>query len=115
MELIYKNKYGSSFSMDNVPNAKCRMQLVIGSTGIFMSEYELINLLEIVKNSHEPCTCEICDGDRCNKIWTTNSLIDICIKVDDVILELLEDLILGTLFILNMKTTLEENKIMDSK
>ncbi len=111
MKLIYNNKYGSSFSMDNVPNPECRVQLVIGSTGIFMSEYELNSLLEIVRNSGKPCVCDNCNGDKCTKIWTTSSLIDICIKIDDTILELLEDLILGTMFILNMKNTLEENEI----
>ena len=57
------------------------------------------------------CNCDNCKGEICGKIWTTSSLVDICIKVDDIILGYLEDLILGTLFILNMNSTLEKHRI----
>lgn len=111
MELIYKNDYGASYNVANQSNPNCTIQMVIGSTGIFMTKPEIRNLLSIVRGSDKSCNCESCKGESCNRIWTTSSLVDICIKVDDIILGYLEDLILGTLFILNMNSTLEEHRI----
>ena len=111
MELIYKNDYGASYNVANQSNPNCAIQMVIGTTGIFMSEPEIKNLLSIVHRSDKPCNCEYCKGELCNRIWTTSSLVDICIKVDDIILGYLEDLILGTLFILNMNDTLNKYRI----
>lgn len=111
MELIYKNDYGACYRVYNVPNPNCKFQMVIDTVGIFMSESDISNLLGIIRRSYEPCNCEVCEGKRHNKIWTTNPLIDTCLKVDDDILELMEDLILGTQFILNMNATLEKNNI----
>lgn len=76
-----------------------------------MTKPEIRNLLSIVRRSHKPCNCDNCKGEICCKTRTTSSLVDLCIKVDDTILEFLEDLILGTLFILNMNSTLEKYRI----
>lgn len=111
MELIYKNKYAACYKIYNAPNPDCKIQMVVDSIGIFLSESDMAYLLEIVRNSHEPCHCGECKGGRCNKIWTTGPWVDICLKVDDDILELMEDLILGTQFILNMDATLEKHSI----
>ncbi|QXP65035.1 MULTISPECIES: hypothetical protein [unclassified Polaribacter] len=111
MELIYKNKYGASYKVNKYPNQNYEMQIVIGSVGVFMAENELDNLLDVVRGSHVPCNCDSCKGERCNKIWTTSELVDTCIKVDDTILGLLEDLILGTQFILNIDDILDEYRI----
>ena len=111
MELIYKNDYGASYNVANQSNPNCAIQMVIDITGIFMTKPEIRNLLSIVRNSDKPCNCEYCKGEICGKIWTTSSLVDICIKVDDIILGYLEDLILGTLFILNLNSTLEKHRI----
>lgn len=111
MKLIYKNNYGACYRVLNAPNTNCKLQMVVDTVGIFMSENDISNLLDIVRNSHEPCNCEECGGKQCNKIWTTNPLIDTCLKVDDEILGLMEDLILGTQFILNMDATLEKYRI----
>lgn len=111
MELIYKNDYGTCYRVYNAPNPNCKFQMVIDTVGIFMSESDISNLLGIIRSSYEPCNCEECGGKRHNKIWTTSPLIDTCLKVDDDILELMEDLILGTQFILNMNATLEKNSI----
>ncbi len=111
MELIYSNDYGASYKMVNAPNPNCQLQLIIDTVGIFMSEKDIEGLLNIVRKSNTPCDCVECGGERCNKIWTTTPLIDTCLKVDDEILELLEDLIVGTQFMLNMDTTLEKFRI----
>ena len=108
MELIYENKYGKSYKVTNHSNPNCTLQVVIGTVGIFMTELEMADLLRIVRSSHEPCFCESCDGEQCNKIWTTSELIDTVIKVNEATLVLLEDLIVGTQFILNMNETLGE-------
>lgn len=111
MELIYKNDYGATYKTRNHPNPNCNVQLVIDSVGIFMSEKDLINLLNIIRKFDEPCNCSECEGKRCNKIWTTGPLIDTVIKVDDEILKHLEDLVLGTQFMINMDATLEQHEI----
>ena len=85
--------------------------MILGIVGVFMSTKELANLLDIVRNADQPCNCEQCNGKQCNKIWTTTPLIDICLKVDNDILEELEDLIVGTQFILNMDATFKKNRI----
>ena len=111
MKLIYKNNLGACYEVDSTINPNSSLQLVLGTVGIFMSTEELANLLDIVRGSHEPCNCKQCNGRQCNKIWTTSPLIDICLKVDDDILEHLEDLIVGSQFILNMNSTLKKHKI----
>lgn len=77
MKLIYKNDYGGSYNVANQSNTNCTIQMVIGSTGIFMSEPEIRNLLSIVRGSDKPCNCEYCKGEICGKIWTKSSLVDI--------------------------------------
>ena len=111
MELIYKNDYGTCYRVYNAPNPNCKYQMVVDTVGIFMTEIDISNLLSIVRSSYETCNCEECGGKRYNKIWTTNPLIDICLKVDGDILELMEDLILGTQFMLSMDATLKKNSI----
>jgi len=109
--LIYQNNYGASYKVVNHFNPKRTVQMVIGSVGIFMTEPEILNLLSIVRRSDVPCNCDQCQGDVCGKIWTSSSLIDTCIKVDDTVAELLEDLILGTLFMRDIDSILDEHKI----
>lgn len=111
MELIYKNDYGATYKLVNSPNPNCEMQLIVDTVGLFMSRDDLNHLLKIVRKSHEPCTCHECGGNQCNKIWCKNPLIDICLKVDEPILEKIEDLIRGTQFILNIDDTLEEYRL----
>ncbi|PID69494.1 MAG: hypothetical protein CR989_01365 [Flavobacteriales bacterium] len=111
MELIYRNDYGAFYSIHNPPNPNCKLQMVVDTNGIFLSERDMAYLLKIVRDAHKPCNCKECKGKRCKRIWTTSPLVDICLKVDDNILELIEDLILGTQFMLNMDATLEKYKI----
>ena len=112
MELIYKNDYGSTYKIENTFNSPCELQLVVDTIGLFMSRDDLSHLLKIVQKTSEPCTCSDCGGNQCNKIWCTNSLIDICLKVDNETLYKMEDLIKGTQFILNIDDTLEEYRIV---
>ena len=100
MILIYSNIYGAAYHLENSPNPNCKIQLVIDSIGIFMSREDLQNLLGIVQKSHEPCFCEDCGGNACNKIWCSNPLVDICLKMNERTLDLMEDLIRGTQFML---------------
>ncbi|MEO1009657.1 MAG: hypothetical protein AAFX53_00030 [Bacteroidota bacterium] len=114
MELIYEKDYGATYRLRNSPNPVCELQLVIDSVGLFMSKADLESLKDVVLKSHEPCTCAECGGNQCNKIWCSNPLMDICLKVDEHILFLMEDLINGTLFLLNMDTTLKEHCLKPS-
>ncbi|NAS31337.1 hypothetical protein GTQ40_10170 [Flavobacteriaceae bacterium R38] len=111
MELIYKNNYGASYKILNAPNADCKLQLIVDSIGIFMTFNDLDKLLNVVRNADEPCDCPDCKGGPREKIWYTNPLLDVCLKVDDVILTQIEDLIVGTKFILNMNDTLQQYRI----
>ncbi|MFS4467342.1 hypothetical protein [Maribacter sp. 2210JD10-5] len=111
MELIYKNDYGATYYVKNSPNPSCEMQLVIDTVGLFISKSDLDHLLKIVNKSNEPCNCDECGGNQCNKIWCSNPLIDICLKVNEPILEMMEDLIKGTHFILDMDATLEKYRV----
>lgn len=111
MKNIYKNKYGASFLIKDAPNPKCKIQLVINAIGLYMSMDDLNHLLKIVQGSDQACHCADCNGARCNKIWCNNPFIDICLKVEGENLDLLEDLIKGTRFILNMDATLEQFRL----
>ena len=102
MELLYKNDYGATFKVQNSSNPNCEMQLIIDTVGLFMSREDLKHLLTIVLKSHESCSCEECGGSHCDKIWCANPLIDICLKVNEPILKKMEDLIKGTLFMLDL-------------
>ncbi len=111
MKLLYKNDYGATYRLSNSPNPACEMQLIIDTVGLFVSRADLAHLLEIVRKSNEPCSCQECGGNRCNKIWCANPLIDICLKVDEPILEKMADLIKGTQFMLDMDATLEQYRL----
>ncbi|UJH66453.1 hypothetical protein [Allomuricauda sp. SCSIO 65647] len=111
MELIYENSYGASYKIENAPNPTCKLQMVIDTIGIFMSETDLAHLLEIVRDSGKPCFCEECKGQKCSKIWCNGPFHDMCLKMDESNQAQLEDLILGTQFILNMDQTLEKYSI----
>ncbi len=114
MKLIYKNNYGTTYSIASSSDLRYTMQMVINNIGIFMSSAELNNLLNVVRSSYgvnEVCNCEQCKGERLNKLWKSNPFLDIGLKVDDTILSSLEDLILGTQFILNVDSVLQENRI----
>ncbi|PCH74700.1 MAG: hypothetical protein COB98_09955, partial [Flavobacteriaceae bacterium] len=65
----------------------------------------------VVRNSHEPCNCPNCGGKRRETIWTTSALVDFCLKVDESVLLQIEDLIVGTNFMLNMSVELEKHSI----
>lgn len=105
MELLYQNDYGAVYKIDPSPIPDCDMQLVVDGVGLFMTTADLEHLLQMVLESHEPKYCADCGGP-CQKIWCTHPLVDICLKVDAPTLRLMEDLIRGTLFMLNLDSTL---------
>ena len=76
-----------------------------------MSKSDIQHLLSIVTGAYEPCHCEQCGGKR-DRIWCSNPIVDLCLKVDETILNALEDVLRGTLFILDMEVTLEKNKLI---
>ncbi|MFD0796966.1 hypothetical protein ACFQZJ_05810 [Maribacter chungangensis] len=111
MELIYRNDYAAVYRVQNSPHEDCDMQLVVDTVGLFVSRGDLEHLMGIVQRSDEPCTCADCGGNACNKIWCSNPLIDICLKVDKTILALLEDVIKGTQFTLDLDATLAKYRL----
>ena len=114
MKLIYNNSYGAIYKIKKEVNTKYTLQLMVNNIGIFMTITELNNLLKLVKSSYgfdQNCNCKQCKDVKLNKLWKTNSFIDICLKVDDSILGFLEDLIIGTQFMLNIDTVLDEHRI----
>ena len=111
METIYENNYGATLLLEDAPNPNCKIQLVVDSIGIFMSERDIAHLLNIVAGTGQPCNCLDCGGNPCNKIWCSNPSIDICLKVEGEKLDLLEDLLKGTQFILNMDATLAKYRV----
>ena len=115
MELIYQNKYGAAYWLNESPNPNCKIQLVIDTIGLFMCKEDLEQLLGIVQRSYEPCHCIDCGGKACSKIWCANPLVDICLNINEPILGLLEDLIIGTQFMLNMDATLGEHNLKTEK
>lgn len=111
MELIYENSYGAFYSVKDTTKTNIKLQMVVDNIGIFLSVNNIDHLLDIIKNSETPCNCEKCNGKKPNKIWTNGLLVDICLKINDDILEQMEDLIVGTKFLLNMDDILEKHKI----
>ncbi|MBC6998283.1 MULTISPECIES: hypothetical protein [Bacteroidota] len=111
MELIYGNNYGAFYKIFEAPNKECKLQLVVDTVGIFMSASDLGHFLSVIQDSDAPCQCATCKGGKCNKIWCSNPLVDICLKVSEPILEEMEDLVKGTQFILNMDETLKQYRI----
>ncbi|MEH6681507.1 MAG: hypothetical protein V7724_13235 [Sediminicola sp.] len=115
MYLIYKNAYGAIYGIENAPNPLCTLQLVVDTVGIFMARDDLSHLLEIVMRPHGPCNCAQCTGDDCHKIWCSGQLFDICLKLDPATLQLLQELIQGTQFVLGVDSTLGKFHIERSK
>ncbi|MFB9053915.1 hypothetical protein ACFFVB_12585 [Formosa undariae] len=111
MDLIYTNTYGACYTVDHEPDSNKVLQLVIDTVGIFMTKEDLNHMLNMILEEPLPCECNDCGGEMCNKIWCSGPLLDICLKVDFQILKLLEDLIRGTLFMLEMDKTLDEHRI----
>jgi hypothetical protein len=110
MEEIYQNDYGVSYRNFDKTNKENGVQIIIDRVGLYLSLKELEHLKKIVQNkSHgDPCMCSECQGQVSNKIWCTNPLIDICLKFNQDNIEKIEDLIIGTQFILNMDKTLKK-------
>lgn len=111
LETIYHNSYGTSLLMRNPTNENCTIQLVIDSVGLFMSDKDLEHLLEAIHGSGRPCDCLECGGKPCNKIWCSGPKMDICLKLENKNIEQLEDLIVGTQFVLNMDETLKKLQV----
>lgn len=111
MNLIYSNNYGACYKIDKGSKSKYILQLVIDSIGIFMTKEDLKDFLVIILQEPPPCTCKECGGERCNKIWCSGPFLDVCLKVNPDVLKQLEDLIRGSLFILEMDKTLDEFRI----
>lgn len=115
MELLYQNKYGAVYTITNSPNPLCEMQLIVDAVGLFLSRADLAHLMGILQNWQDPCMCDECGGNQCNKLWCTNPLIDICLKLEGSSLNMLEDLLKGSMFMLDMKATLEKHQLKPGK
>lgn len=87
MDLIYRNNYGACYRVYDVPNPKCILQMVIDTVGIFMAKDDLKHLLTIVLQDPEPCNCDECGEEGCNRIWCPGPLLDFCLKVDPSVLK----------------------------
>ena len=111
MKIIYKNNYGACYEIVNAPNPLCKIQLVVDSIGIFMSENDLNNLLDIIRQADKPCYCPECNGKPSKKIWSRGPFHDLCLKIEDNQREEIEDLIVGTQFVLNIDQTLAQYRI----
>lgn len=115
MKEIYKNDYSVSYLISNHTNKKYTLQLVINNLGIFMSLEEMDALLKIVKASYgaleNKCNCEKCKENALSSLWKVNSFFEVRLNIDFNILSLLEELIEGTQFILNLDSILEEHRI----
>ena len=115
MKEIYKNNYGISYLATNHSNPKHNIQLVINNLGIFMSLDEMKSLLKVVRSSYKSlekkCNCDECNQQELSSLWKINSFFEVRLKIDFKVLNLLEDLIEGTQFILNMDAVLEEHRI----
>lgn len=111
MELLYQNKYGACYKIYDAPNPYCELQLIVDCIGIFMTVGDLENLLQLVRTPGKTCYCLDCDGAPCNKIWSVGPLHELYLKAHEPVLNELEDLILGTQFVLNMDKTLDQFRI----
>ncbi|MDO6518158.1 hypothetical protein [Zobellia uliginosa] len=111
MELLYQNGYGAMYKMNKARTGVRELQMIVDTVGVFMSRDDLDHLLGIVRKSNEPCTCAECGGNHCNKIWCSGPLVDICLKVDEAIIDHMEDLIQGAQFMLDMDATLEKYRL----
>lgn len=112
MELIYQNGYGASYSTKNDYNTGYQLQLIIGSIGVFLSREDINDLQTVIEKSRaEGCNCDTCGEKTHNSIWKYTYLADVRLKIDYISIDLLEDLIKGTQFQLNMNTTLKQNQI----
>jgi len=111
MELIYQNEYGASYAVRDFFKTGHQFQIIIGSISIFLSKEDLIDLQNVINNFKGGCSCEDCGEKIFNSIWKYTYLADVRLKVDYISIGLLKDLITGTLFVINMNTTLKQNQI----
>jgi hypothetical protein len=111
MELLYQNKYGACYKIYDAPNPSCELQLIVDCIGIFMTVADLENLLQLVRTPGKTCYCADCDGAPCTKIWSVGPLHELYLKASEPVRNELEDLILGTQFVLNMDQTLDQFRI----
>ncbi|RXG26954.1 hypothetical protein [Leeuwenhoekiella palythoae] len=111
MSLIYKNPYGSVFTISDAPNPKCNYQLVIDSMGIFMSKKDIYSLLNIVRSYFQPCYCENCQGKLPDKLYLPDTNSELCLMVDPLLLADFEELFVGATFHIEMQETLKNHEI----
>ncbi|MGK0494804.1 MAG: hypothetical protein ACJAU2_001185 [Maribacter sp.] len=69
----------------------------------------------IICRFHKACDCKDCEGSPYTKIWCFNPSTGICLKEDESILEVIEGLIKGTQFILNMDVALDKFNMKPKK
>lgn len=110
MKIIFRNSYGAIGHVNYSFNPECKLQLIIDTIGIYMSLTDLKYLLSVVEKTRVSCTCKDC-GNELDRIICKNSRIDLRLKINRVRLQLLEELIKETLFILEIENTLKINKI----
>ncbi|MEM8928355.1 MAG: hypothetical protein AAGC45_09130 [Bacteroidota bacterium] len=111
MKLIYKNDYGATFKIKNVPNTNCSLQLVVDCIGIFLTESDLSKLLHMVEQSNQPCYCEDCHGEKCKRLWCTSKYYEFGLALNEENIKGLVDLVKGTQFLLNMDETLKQYRL----
>ena len=111
MKLIYQNNYGATFEIKNAPNPQCKLQLIVDSIGLFMTEADLENLLQLVEQSDQPCHCPECSGEQCKKLWCLSPFYEFGLTIDKENKSELLDLIKGTKFLLSMDETLNQYRI----
>ncbi|NJX14707.1 hypothetical protein [Tamlana crocina] len=108
MELLYQNEYGASYALENSFDSEIKFQIVIGSVGMFLTQKDIDELQDLVQD----CKTEsLRNKKNYDTIWKHTCFADVRIKLNQPLLHLLEDLVNGTHFVINMNATLRKNKI----
>jgi len=109
---IYHNNYGIAFQWkrDIQREGLRKIQLIFRDTGFYLNPEEIQFFLELVKNSKQMYSCEKCETDKNCKnmlLSTPSKQIDLAVSKNE--LSMIEDLLKGTLFQINLNSFL--NKI----
>jgi cytidine deaminase len=115
LDPIYCNSLGTAYLIKDSLEASVycqKIQLLIGDAALMIEEKEIATLLNVVQSVKKGCPCENCQNKQALKqIKCDTGSFTFVFKSDKRNIVALEDLLLGTIFELQMHSILDFHDI----